>query len=110
MSRPPRPITTTSSTSQSTDPGGRDTVVTGPVWDMWPTVQTAIKQVQAGVYTAQDFGTFSFMSKGGATLAAFGAWEAKLPDDVKKLVDEKRQAILDGSFRVPVIESTPVSE
>ena len=87
-----------------------DTVITGPVWDMWPTVQTAIKQVQAGVYTAQDFGTFSFMSKGGATLAPYGAFEAKLPEDVKKLVAEKQAAILDGSFRVPVNESTPVSE
>ena len=47
-----------------------DTVVTGPVWDMWPTIQAAIKQVQAGVYTAQDFGSFSLMAKGGATLAA----------------------------------------
>src|SRR5664279_4704372 len=40
-----------------------DTVVTGPVWDMWPTIQAAIKQVQAGVYTAQDFGSFSLMAK-----------------------------------------------
>ena len=87
-----------------------ETVITGPVWDMWPTVQAAVKQVQAGVYTAQDFGSFSFMAKGGATLAPFGAWETKLPEDVKKLVEEKRQAILDGSFRVPVNESTPVSE
>ena len=36
-----------------------DTVVTGPVWDMWPTIEAAIKQVQAGVFTAQDFGGFS---------------------------------------------------
>ena len=32
-----------------------DTVITGPVWDMWPTIQAAIKQVQAGVYTARGF-------------------------------------------------------
>jgi hypothetical protein len=35
---------------------------------MWPTVENAIKQVQAGVYTAQDFGSFSLMAKGGARL------------------------------------------
>ena len=87
-----------------------DTVITGPVWDMWPTVQNAIKQVQAGVYTAQDFGTFSFMSKGGATLAPFGAFETRLPPEVMQLVKDKQAAILDGSFRVPVNESTPVSE
>jgi basic membrane lipoprotein Med (substrate-binding protein (PBP1-ABC) superfamily) len=87
-----------------------ETVITGPVWDMWPTIQAAIKQVQAGVYTAQDFGSFSFMAKGGAKLAPFHEWETKLPPDVMALVREKEQAILDGSLRVPVNESTPVSE
>jgi hypothetical protein len=66
--------------------------------------------VQAGVYTAQDFGSFSFMAKGGAKLAPFHEWETKLPPDVMALVKEKEQAILDGSLRVPVNESTPVSE
>jgi basic membrane lipoprotein Med (substrate-binding protein (PBP1-ABC) superfamily) len=87
-----------------------ETVITGPVWDMWPTVENAIKQVQAGVYTAQDFGTFSYMSKGGATLAPMHAWETKLPADVMQLVKDKQAAILAGQFRVPVNESTPVSE
>ncbi len=87
-----------------------DTVVTGPVWDMWPTIQAAIKQVKAGVYTAQDFGTFSFMAKGGAMLAPFHEWETKLPPDVMKMVTDKEAAIMSGDFRVPVNESTPVSE
>ena len=87
-----------------------DTVITGPVWDMWPTIQVAIKQVAAGVYTAQDFGTFSFMAKGGAKLAPFHEWEAKLPEDVMKAVKDREAAILAGDFRVPVNESTPVSE
>ena len=87
-----------------------DTVITGPVWDMWPTIQAAIKQVQAGVYTAQDFGTFSLMAKGGATLAPFHNWETKLPPDVMKLVEEKKAAILAGDLRVSVNETTPLSE
>ncbi len=87
-----------------------DTVVTGPVWDMWPTIQAAIKQVEAGVYTAQDYGTFSTMAKGGASLAPFHDWKDKLPADVMKLVMDKQQAILDGDFRVSVNEATPVSE
>jgi basic membrane protein A len=80
------------------------------VWDMWPTIQAAIRQVQAGVYTAQDFGTFSFMAKGGAKLAPFHVWEDKLPDDVMQMVEEREAAIMAGDFRVPVDESTPVSE
>jgi basic membrane lipoprotein Med (substrate-binding protein (PBP1-ABC) superfamily) len=87
-----------------------DTVITGPVWDMWPTISTAIKQVQAGVYTAQDYGTFSLMAKGGARLAPFHDFETKLPADVIKMVKDKEAAIMAGDFRVPVNESTPVSE
>lgn len=87
-----------------------DTVITGPVWDMWPTINAAIRQVQAGAYTAADFGTFSFMAKGGARLAPFHDWETKLPADVMALVKEKEAAIMAGDFRVPVNESTPVSE
>jgi basic membrane protein A and related proteins len=86
------------------------TVITGPVWDMWPTIQAAVKEVQAGVFTAQDFGSFSTMTKGGASLAPFHDWETKLPPDVMKMVIDRQQAILDGDFRVPVNESTPVSE
>ncbi len=87
-----------------------DTVVTGPVWDMWPTIQAAIKEVQAGVYTAQDFGSFSLMAKGGASLAPFHQWETKLPADVKDAVLAKQKDIIDGNFRVNVDESTPASE
>ena len=87
-----------------------DTVVTGPVWDMWPTIQAVIKQVQAGVYTAQDFGSFSYMAKGGATLAPFHNFETKLPADVMAAVKAKQQDIMDGNFRVNVNEATPLSE
>jgi len=87
-----------------------DTVITGPVWDMWPTVQAAVKQVQAGAYTALDFGAFSFMAKGGALLAPYHGWEQKLPADVKQLVADKQAAILAGSFRVNVDEHTPPSD
>jgi basic membrane protein A len=87
-----------------------DTVITGPVWDMWPTVQAAVKQVKAGAYTASDFGAFSFMAKGGAYLAPFHAWDSKLPAEVKQLVADKQKAILEGNFRVNVDENTPPSD
>jgi len=87
-----------------------DTVITGPVWDMWPTVQAAVKQVKAGAYTASDFGAFSFMAKGGALLAPYHAWDAKLPAEVKQLVADKQAAILAGNFRVNVDENTPPSD
>ena len=89
---------------------GPDTVVTSVVWDMWPTVKQVVNQVKAGVFTSQDFGQFSFMGKGGSFLAPYHQWEDKLSDDVKNLVAERKQEILDGTFRVPIDESAPKSE
>ncbi len=89
---------------------GPDTVVTGPVWDMWPTVKHVVALVQAGVFPAQDFGGFSYMAKGGSYLAPYHDFDATLPDDVKQMVDERRQEILDGTFRVNLDESAPRSD
>ena len=87
-----------------------DTVITGPVWDMFPTIEQAVKLVKAGVFTAQDYGDFSRMGKGGSDLAPYHDWDAKLPADVKALVAQRRQDILDGNFRVDVDEGTPTSD
>ncbi len=89
---------------------GPNTVITGPVWDMWPTVKYAVAMVQSGVFTAQDLGGFSYMGKGGSYLAPYHAWEKKLPADVKKMVADRTQEILDGTYRVNVDESIPQSE
>lgn len=87
-----------------------DTVITGPVWNMFPTIEQAVKLVKAGVFTAQDYGDFSRMGKGGSDLAPYHAFDAKLPAEVKDLVAKKRQDILDGNFRVDVDEGTPSSD
>jgi basic membrane protein A len=84
-----------------------DTVITGPVWDMWPTVKQVITLVKAGAFTAQDFGGFSFMGKGGSYLAPYGTFEQKLPAEVKDMVAKRQQEILDGNFRVDVNEGVP---
>ena len=89
---------------------GPDTVITGPVWDMYPTVEQAIKLVKAGVFTAQDYGDFSRMAKGGSFLAPYHKFDKTLPADVKELVEKKKAEILEGNFRVDVDENTPVSD
>ena len=89
---------------------GPDTVITGPVWDMYPTVERAIKLVKAGAFTAQDYGDFSRMGKGGSFLAPYHAFDKTLPAEVKDLVEKKKAEILDGNFRVDVDENTPVSD
>ena len=87
-----------------------DTVVTGPIWDMWPTVKQVIKLVQAGAFTAQDFGGFSYMGKGGAYVAPYGKFDQKLPAQVKDTIAKRQQEILDGNFRVDVNEAVPQSD
>ncbi|MGN6145926.1 MAG: BMP family protein [Mesorhizobium sp.] len=87
-----------------------DTVITGPVWDMYPTVAQAVKLVKAGVFTAQDYGDFSRMAKGGSSLAPYHKFDEKLPADVKELVEKKKAEILEGNFRVDVDENTPTSD
>ncbi len=85
-------------------------VVTSVVWDMWPTVKQVVSLVKAGVFSSQDFGQFSFMGKGGSFLAPYHAWDKKLSPEIKKMVDERKAAILDGTFRVDIDESAPKSE
>jgi basic membrane lipoprotein Med (substrate-binding protein (PBP1-ABC) superfamily) len=87
-----------------------DTVVTGPIWDMWPTVNHVVKLVQANLDTAQDFGGYSYMGKGGSYLAPYHAWESKLSSEIKDMVAKRTQEIKDGAFRVDVNEAVPVSD
>jgi basic membrane lipoprotein Med (substrate-binding protein (PBP1-ABC) superfamily) len=87
-----------------------DHVVTSVVWDMWPTVKQVVSLVKADVFSAQDFGQFSYMGKGGSFLAPYHAWDKKLAPDIKKMVDTRKAEILDGTFRVDIDESAPKSE
>jgi basic membrane protein A len=82
-------------------------VVTGPVWNMTPTVAYVIDQVLAGSYTAQDLKDFSMMAKGGAGLAEINTEVEGLPADLIEMVEQREQEILNGTFRVDIDESQP---
>lgn len=84
-----------------------DTVVTGPVWHMEPTVQYIIRQVAGGTYTAQDLKDFSMMAKGGASLAPLHGFEESLDAELVALVRQREEEILTGLFRVPINEEAP---
>ena len=86
-----------------------DYVLTGPVWNMAPTVDYVVKQVKAGAFTAQDLKDFSTMVKGGADLASYHGNDSKIPKDVLDLVKQKRDAIVSGTFRVDINEGAPPS-
>ena len=50
------------------------------------------------------------MGKGGAYLAPYHAFEDKLPAEVKTMVAERTQEMMDGTFRVNVDEGAPRSD
>jgi basic membrane protein A len=84
-----------------------ETVITGPVWNMTPTVEYVINQVAGGTYTAQDLKDFSMMAKGGASLAPLHDFEESLDPDVLAIVQQREQEIRDGLFRVNINEDIP---
>ena len=86
-----------------------DTVVASALWHFEPTLDAAIAAIKGGSFKADDYGQYSFMKPGGCSLAPLGTFDAKVPDDVKKLVAEKEAAIKDGSFTVAINDNEPKS-
>jgi basic membrane protein A len=87
-----------------------DSVVTSVIWDWAPTLAYVLAEVETGTLASDDLGRFSLMRHGGAELAPYGRWVDRLPEDLKQLVDSRRQEILDGTFRVLIDESAPRSD
>ena len=84
-----------------------DTVIASALWDMAPTVDAAIKAVQASEFKPEDYGKYSMMQYKGSSLAPLGTFEDKIPAELKAKVDAKQKAILDGSFTVKVDDEQP---
>jgi basic membrane lipoprotein Med (substrate-binding protein (PBP1-ABC) superfamily) len=82
-------------------------VVTGPVWNMQPTVEYVINQVKNHSYAAIDLKDFSMVAKGGASLAPFHGLDAKIPADLLKTVTDREAQIKSGLYRVDVDEKQP---
>jgi basic membrane lipoprotein Med (substrate-binding protein (PBP1-ABC) superfamily) len=86
-----------------------DTVVSGPVWNMTPTVDYIVNQVTAKAYTAMDLKDFSMFAKGGASLAAFHNTESKIPADLLAKVKDAETQIKSGMLRVDIAEAQPAA-
>jgi len=87
-----------------------EVVITGPVWDMYPTIQFCIEMVKKKAWVSMDLGEWSMMAKGGSRLAPFHGFEKKLPEPVMNEVKDLEKKILSGTFRVPIDEQPPVSD
>ena len=85
-----------------------ESVVSGPVWHMEPTVNYIINQVAGGTYTSQDLKDFSMVAKGGATLAEINSGvTGGIPQDLIDAVLAKEAEIKSGLFRVDIDEAQP---
>lgn len=87
-----------------------NTVITSPVWNVYPIVKYVIESVKRHDFQAQDLKDWSMMAKGGAKLAPFYTFKDKLPASVIQMVDKRTKEIDNGLFRVPIDESTPKSD
>lgn len=72
-----------------------DTVLTSPVWNWGPKYIDIARRVMEGTYKTESY--WGSMKEGITDLAPFSP---RVPDDVKKLVEEKKQAILSGQTDV----------
>jgi basic membrane protein A len=95
-----------------------DVVLTGPVWDMWPTVHHEIDLVMQHKWVAEDLRFYSMMGKGGASLAPWHDWQSRLRPEIvanmqraniEQLVNNMTNQIMTGAFTVQMDESEPVS-
>jgi basic membrane protein A and related proteins len=86
-----------------------DTVVASALWHFEPTLDKAIAEVQAGTFTAADYGVYSFMKEGGTSLAPLGTFEGKVPAAAMELVAKREAEIRSGAFTVVVNDDEPKS-
>ncbi|MCD6235735.1 MAG: BMP family protein [Thaumarchaeota archaeon] len=87
-----------------------DVTITSLVWDMRPTVRIAFERVLMGTFTADNLGTYSWMSFNGSYLAPFhhfGKPSPPLTNDILKQVDEWKEKIQTGMTWIPIIELPP---
>ena len=93
-------------------------VLTGPVWDMWPTVKHEIDLMMQGRWVAEDLRFYSMMGKSGAMLAPWHDWQTRLNADIIarmqqqgiiQMVNNIQNQIMTGAFTVPMDETQPTS-
>jgi basic membrane protein A and related proteins len=90
-----------------TAPDYPNTILASALWNMGPTIDTAIAAVKAGTFEGADYGVYSFMEYGGGSLAMD---TSLVPADVVAAVNAKSEAITSGAFTVTINDEAPVSD
>ena len=58
---------------------------------------------------AADYGVYSFMNQGGASLAPLGTFDGKVPAAALALVAQREAEIKSGAFSVAINDNEPPS-
>jgi len=83
-------------------------VVSSLLWNMKPTVEAIVADVEAGDFAASNLAEYSFMANGGSSLAPINtATDFEIPADLLAAVEARQSEILDGSFETPINEDAP---
>lgn len=88
---------------------GKAVVVTSALWHMESAINRAISLVKQGQFKAEDYREWTMMAKGGASLAPYYGFEAKISAPVKAKVEEAMKQILAGKLIVPINDQEPKS-
>jgi basic membrane lipoprotein Med (substrate-binding protein (PBP1-ABC) superfamily) len=86
-----------------------ETVIATAIWHFEPTLDKAIAELQAGSFTAADYGLYSFMNQGGTSLAPLGTFEDKIPAAARALIEQREAEIKSGAFSVVIDDTEPSS-
>jgi basic membrane lipoprotein Med (substrate-binding protein (PBP1-ABC) superfamily) len=92
-----------------TQPDYPETVIVSALWHFEPTMNAAIAAVKGGTFKAENYGVYSYMKNGGSSVSPLGTFEGKVPSEAVALMEQRKAAILDGSFTVEINDAEPTS-
>jgi basic membrane lipoprotein Med (substrate-binding protein (PBP1-ABC) superfamily) len=92
-----------------TQPEYPETVVVSALWHFEPTLNAAMTAVKGGTFKADNYGVYSYMKNGGSSVSPLGTFEGKVPAEAVALMEQRKAAILDGSFTVEINDAEPTS-
>jgi basic membrane protein A len=80
-----------------------DTVMCSTIYSVPMLVLNAVEKVKNGTYEGGVF--YLGMKEGVVDIAPYNSFETIIPEEVKTMIADAKQAILDGSLDIPMIET-----
>lgn len=81
-----------------------DTVMSSTVYNMPTVILTAVEAVKDGTYKGGV--THLGMKENVVDISPYHSFESKIPEATKKLIEDTKNQIIDGSLTIPVIEKS----